>query len=506
MRHLVADLDGNLEINQNIEITIANTIKFYFNFKRGTSYDKRIRQEVFNLFKEKKANKSLFFPETTNLRPQGFNQIINSLLKRLWDEENFNGLAKIPPITFAESSLKDVTETKIGLDEVQDYTIHLKLIPFIPPDKNIFKMPEAEQIKQSATWIMNGNNIQSLIEKYKIIGLYTQTVFFAGQNLIALAGDYSKEGVSEAKKNVETDEKIIEERSSILAQVILSHPLTVQGYFKFSESTLKRSIQLNASENLTTDVNLKYFYEILSKGKSGQKLSEQQVATAAAKVMADFKKLAFSPKVKTEEEPILPAENHKSFAMVIDMVLFELRTLLKSTMDQATTSASLKRIQDRILVHTEDFKERHLTFTLLYLKEPGKPDRMNEKDFLEALIEKGKKFKIAEEDVKYIYFLIQSEKADFGNIPLSYFVAQSIKEDNNTNLNEKQANQLRSVLGNLPKEVLVNHFYHIREKLKAKVQTPEKILMVESITEYIHIKIAEFRFSWAKNKIQEFSG
>jgi hypothetical protein len=503
MRNLVADLDGNLELNQNIESSIQNTINYYFNFKEDSSFSKRIKQEIFTVFKDKKSNRTLFFPDSNKLKPMGFNQIMNQMVKRLWEEENFSGQAKLPNNNYVDNASKDLTGAKISLDDAKAYSSSLKLLPFLTTDQNIFKINLQEQVKLASNYIKNGNNLQSLVEKFKILGLYVQIVYFSGKALLNLAEDYAKEPIQKAEvKPPITDDKIIDERATLLTSIIMSHPMTTQGYFKFSEAALKRSILISGGENLNPEANLKYFFEILNKGKMGQKVSDQQVASAAAKIMADFKKMAFGPKEKPEDS-IEPAKGYRDFAMVIDMVLYELRNHLKGNFDNAKSTIFIKKLVDKISTFTHEFTEKHLTFILLYLKDPPKNERMSESEFLETLYQKGLKLKVAQEDIKYIYFLIQSEKSDFGTIPLSYFVAQVIREDNNSTLNEKQANQLKTLLGNLPKEVIVNHFYNVKEKLKSKVSQPEKILMVESITEYIHIKIADFRLKWAERKIQE---
>ena len=58
MANLLQDLEGKLEQSSNIETSITNHLKYYFNFKRDTSYEKRLHQELLLFFKEKKGNKN----------------------------------------------------------------------------------------------------------------------------------------------------------------------------------------------------------------------------------------------------------------------------------------------------------------------------------------------------------------------------------------------------------------------------------------------------------------
>ena len=46
MGKLLEDLEGQIILNQSDENTVANALKVYLNFQRGTTYEKRIQEEI----------------------------------------------------------------------------------------------------------------------------------------------------------------------------------------------------------------------------------------------------------------------------------------------------------------------------------------------------------------------------------------------------------------------------------------------------------------------------
>ena len=98
MRKLLEDLEGQIILNQSDESTVANALKVYLAFQRGTTYEKRVQEEKKAVFYEKKSNKSYFFPppKQNKLKTIGFNQMIHILIKRLWDEEDYFKITRNP--------------------------------------------------------------------------------------------------------------------------------------------------------------------------------------------------------------------------------------------------------------------------------------------------------------------------------------------------------------------------------------------------------------------------
>ena len=156
-------------------------------------------------------------------------------------------------------------------------------------------MQLSEQVKVCSDWIKNGNKQNALLERFKLIGGFVQTMYLLGQNLIKLGEDL------EANKNVsapteELNDNLIENRAGTLTQIIMNHQLTQGGYLKFSEATLRRSLILNAGNNLTKEgIGIKYIYSILTPAKSSG-ITDKEIAMAAGKILEEFKIAAFSEK------------------------------------------------------------------------------------------------------------------------------------------------------------------------------------------------------------------
>lgn len=53
MGKLLEDLEGQIILNQSDENTVANALKVYLNFQRGTTYEKRIQDEIKAVFMTK---------------------------------------------------------------------------------------------------------------------------------------------------------------------------------------------------------------------------------------------------------------------------------------------------------------------------------------------------------------------------------------------------------------------------------------------------------------------
>ncbi|MEM4271077.1 MAG: hypothetical protein QXO70_03210, partial [Candidatus Pacearchaeota archaeon] len=266
MKRLLEDMGDGVELSQNPEKTVENALKYYLNFQRDTPYEKRIRLEVAHIFNEKKNNRGYFFsaPNQFRLRGLGFNQIIQILIKRLWDEEEFTVISKIPKeIVFLDLEASDVSLAKVSLEDALRYVQNLRVLPFVVPELNFFQKKFPDQVKLCLQWLQKGNSIQSFLNRIKLVGAYPQTVFYAGQNLIQFAKEYEKNPAMQFIEEEVPTEKILEDKANILTRIVLSQPLVESGYFKFSELTLKRTIVNDASRALTEKENVNYLIEIL---------------------------------------------------------------------------------------------------------------------------------------------------------------------------------------------------------------------------------------------------
>jgi hypothetical protein len=502
MANLLQDLEGTLEQSSNIETSISNHLKYYFNFNRDTKYEKRIHQELVSFFKEKKNNKNYFTLEGNHakIKPVNFNSIMQFFLKRLWDEENFATIMKIPSsLVFIQEGTAHLKNAKVSLEDIQKQTSSFKLFSFIPPEKNFFSMQLSEQIKICADWIKNGNKQNALLERFKLIGGYVQTMYLLGQNLIKLGEDL------EANKNVSAptevlNDTLIENRAGILTQIIMSHQLTEGGYLKFSEAPLRRSLILNAGNHLTKEgIGIKYIYSILTPAKSSG-ITDKEIAMAAGKILEDFKIAAFSEK----KEDGKPSEglDLKDIASVIDLILYQVRNIIRAAEEPAKMRNSIRILSENLNQTCPAISERHITLIYLYIKDIFKLGKTATKDIYDTFISIAEKLKVPVGEAKCIYYLIDSENLESLKEPLTTFIDKYSKEEKKE-LNDKQVEMLKSIMGNFPKEVIINQFHSVREKIKLKVEDPNKKKMIETISNPIYSKIKDIRFSHAESKLKE---
>lgn len=525
MKRLLEDMGEGFELSQNPEKTVENALKYYLNFERDTPYEKRIRLELAIIFNEKKNNRSYFCsaPNQFRLRGLGFNQMIHILIKRLWDEEDFAVISKVPKeIAFLDLEASDVSLAKVSLDDALRYVQNLRVLPFVVPEINFFKKKFADQVKLCLQWLQKGNSIQSFLNRIKLVGAYPQTVFYAGQNLIQLAKEYEKNPAMQFVEQEVPSEKVIEDKVNILTRLILAQPLVEKGYFKFSELTLKRTILNDANRALSDKENVNYLIEILDKAKAnGLKVTEEQVKVTAGKISLDFRRILHNgtesttePEpsesrqlemklVKEEAEPA--TKTHKlqvDLAHAYDALLYELRNELKKNTSTMNLSFIIRSIVNKIKPYYPGISEKHLTIIYLYLKDLERKEHSIQ-DGIQYMKQMSKKFGLSEIEALTIYFLMLSEKEkEFKEVPLNQFVEQCIQIEGGL-LSKKQIVILKNLFGNLPKEVSLNHFYQVKEKLKDKTNEIRKKRAIDMLSEYVHVKIAERKSAWVYEKMRE---
>lgn len=214
MAKLLDDLEGQIILNQSDENTVANALKMYLNFERGSNYDKRILEEVKKVFLEKLSNKSYFFqpPKQNKLKAIGYNQMIHILVKRLWDEEDFFKITRNPSqISFISTETADISTANISLTDVQKFIANQNIFSFISSgDISFFNKSTPDQIRKCLTWIKNGNNMPKFLDRIRLVGGYVQTVFFAAQNLLVVAAEYAATG-----SGLESESNTTEENSAM---------------------------------------------------------------------------------------------------------------------------------------------------------------------------------------------------------------------------------------------------------------------------------------------------
>ncbi|NBU99657.1 MAG: hypothetical protein EBS19_15850, partial [Spirochaetia bacterium] len=311
---------------------------------------------------------------------------------------------KIPSsLIFIQESTAHIKNAKVSLEDIQKQTSSFKLFTFIPPEKNFFSMALSEQVKICADWIKNGNKQNALLERFKLIGGYVQTMYFLGQNLIKLGEDL------EANKNVsasteELSETLIETRAGILTQIIMNNQLTKGGYLKFSEAPLRRSLILNAGNNLSKEgMNIKYIYSILIPAKS-LGITDKEIAMAAGKILEEFKVAAFSE--KKEDGKSSEALELKSIASVIDLLLYEVRNIIRAAEEPAKMRNSIRHLSENLSQSCPGISERHVTLIYLYIKDIFKQGKPSTKEIFDTFISIAEKLKVPSNEARFIYYLI----------------------------------------------------------------------------------------------------
>ncbi|MCB1180360.1 MAG: hypothetical protein KDK36_22460, partial [Leptospiraceae bacterium] len=147
--------------------------------------------------------------------------------------------------------------------------------------------------------------------------------------------------------------------------------------------------------------------------------------------------------------------------------------------------------------------ENHLTLIYLYLKDLDRK-KHTVKEGISFFKIYGEKFKVPLLDSYILYFLLITDKTpEFTGLPLSEFVNLCIEDDLYGSISEKEGKILKSLFGNLPKEVSINHFYQVKEKLKQKVEDPGKKKAIDMLAEYVHVRIAEKKGNWAVEQMMD---
>ena len=113
------------------------------------------------------------------------------------------------------------------------------------------------------------------------------------------------------------------------------------------------------------------------------------------------------------------------------------------------------------------------------------------------------KLRVSLREIRTIYFLILSERDEvLAEMPLADFVDKCIAEDEKGILNETHIKILKTLFGNLPKEIKANTFYTVKEKIKSRIDDPNKKKMVDSLSELIHLRVRELRGKYALRQLK----
>ncbi|MBK6604988.1 MAG: hypothetical protein IPQ05_14145 [Leptospiraceae bacterium] len=426
MGKLLEDLEGQIILNQSDENTVANALKVYLNFQRGTTYEKRIQDEIKAVFYDKKNNKSYFFPppKQNKLKTIGYNQMIHILVKRLWDEEDFFKITRNPSqISFISTDTMDISTATVSLSDAQKFIANQNIFPFLSGgDIAFFGKQQGDQVRKCLTWIKNGNNMPKFLDRIKLVGTYVQTVFYAAQHLQTVAEEY-------VANNAQT-QSTTEEKSPL------------------SDSDAK--------------------LEALAHGPGADLL-------------------------KTKLD----------YAYIVDILLFEIKSFFKDASSNFNVQEAIRTITNRLKKDVPEIGEKHVTLIYLIMKEVVKKPNQTLDDLSFFFQNLEEKLRVSQREIRTIYFLILSERDEIlGEMPLADFVDKCISEDEKGILNDTHIKILKSLFGNLPKEIRANAFYTVKEKIKSRIDDPNKKKMVDSLSELIHLRVRELRGKYALRQLK----
>jgi len=437
MRKLSEDLEGQIILNQSEENTVSSALKIYLNFQRGTSYEKRVQEEIKAVFYDKKSNKSYFFPppKQNKLKAIGFNQMIHILIKRLWDEEDFFKITRNPSqISFISTDTLDISAATVSLADVQKFIANQNIFSFLSSgDISFFSKQQPDQVRKCITWIKNGNNIPKFLDRIKLVGTYVQTVFYAAQHLQEVAEEYVKANPTQSTSTQSNGQTGGEEKKGI----------------SDSDAKLEALSQSPGAELLNTKLDYPY---------------------------------------------------------IVDILLFEIKSFFKNQNQNFNVQEAIRTITVRLKKDIPDLSEKHVTLIYLIMKEVLKNPNQTFDDLSFFFQNLEEKLRVPLREVITIYYLILSEKDEtLSEMPLGDFVDKCIAEDEKGILTETHVKILKSLFGGLPKEIKANTFYTVKEKIKSRIEDPNKKKMVDTLSELIHLRVRELRGKYALKQIKEKS-
>lgn len=534
---LLHELDGNVQLSISDPASIEKAVSIYFNFDKGTDYDKRIRDEVITLFNQKKNNPSYFSftSKQTKIKPTGFNQIIHILVKRIWDEEEFALITKNPSeINFLEND-KEIKDAKVSLEDIERYISNLKILPFVTIESKFFALPDSNKARKALDWLKSdkSNTLPKLLQKLKLIGSYVQTVFYAGYHLMDIAQKaadnkpfLTPEEEEALRKREENAEVTKERKAEILTKVIMHQKEVREGYLVFTEPTLKRNLIHNHEDLLQKDTELKVYVDFLQQSKSHNlKLPNEVFVKCVERIVVEYRELleriksmphddhpTTNPKSSTvnttqthtvNSSPSTTSAHHPSmdFIFMIDGLLHEFRHIPKTQKSNTEIHTELDGFYGKIHKDFPSIEKKYVTLIYLLIKEAKKSPNVFDENSIKMLQDLSVKTGIPEKECQLIYLLIQSDNEPILlEKPLVEFVEDCLNQDEKGILNDSHKKALKSLFASIPPTVKAHQFYTVKEVIKSKMNEVPKKKMVDSLAELIHSKIREIRTNYVIQK------
>lgn len=520
MRPLLEDLKVNLELNKNPSETILQALNFYCSLKDDENYEKRIKDELLLILSEKRTSKAYFnIPfQNSRLKPSGYNQIIMVLLKRIWEEEDFTRMAKLPKeIRFLNLDETGYAGARISEDDVWRYTSNLNVLPFISSSTGFFQKRREEQIKQVQNWLKFGNKLSDFLSRIRLSGAFAKTIHSAGKNLAYFAEEYDRNPSFLDKALPDHSNSAPESFIDLLSEAVLSNHQVEEGYFKINELTLKRQFQNAEIKAEDSRHTLKVLFEILKESKvSSLKMEDEEIIKLGARILSDFQKTvssagntAIRPAVPSGYESYTKAfaalaeesNTRLDYAFLTDKLLYELREIIRKNPNPSELHLYIRSLTDSCRKTIPDITEKHITLSYLILREILK--NVPEKSMLEHTVQMAEKLKVSREEAVLLFHFLLSDRASGLQLSLKNFTEKCIAENQNSILSEKQIGILRGITGNLNDSVKAFQFQILKEKIKSKIEDEERKKIIDTVTELVHIRIAEIRAEWTVKAVKK---
>ncbi|MCB1193812.1 MAG: hypothetical protein H7A23_11200 [Leptospiraceae bacterium] len=508
---LLEKLDKEIDFSVIDFSAINKLLKLYINFELETDFANTIQQETKKIFVEKQKDLNNFFPppNQNKIRPIAFNAIIHSLLKRIWDEEDFHRITRYPSeINFLHNG-QEYSDAKIKPKDAQENITFLRLTSFLYPGTSFFTKTEEEQIARCADWIKKENSITKLIERIRLVGAYIQTVTFAGKILVKLSNSFAAEAKPEEQEieeeEISNDE--LEKRINKFIKIITDLREVRAGYITLKPAVLKRNLQLEDRKLIMKNTSLKDYFDFLLRYKSSTlKLTNENLMSCAEIVKVSYIK---SLSYKEEDTPPNSEPPPKIFVKldypyIVDILLFELRNIIKHSKNTLNVKEEIIQLTWKLKSDFPMIQEKNVMLVFLLLREVQKyPTRIEDRQKL--LFKKiSETLSVKMDEIYLVYYLIRSDYDEsLLKEPLSEFVDFCIKNDVKGLLNENQVKIVRTLFGNLSPKIKANQFFSIKQYIKSKVTDPAKKKQVDILTELIHLKIRELRSNWVLKKMKE---
>jgi hypothetical protein len=192
------------------------------------------------------------------------------------------------------------------------------------------------------------------------------------------------------------------------------------------------------------------------------------------------------------------------YPYIVDILLFEIKSFFKNAGQNFNVQEAIRTITSRIKKDIPEIGEKHVTLIYLIMKEVFKNPNQTLEDLSFFFQNLEEKLRVSQREIITIYYLILSEHDEtLSEMALADFVDKCIAEDEKGILTETYIKILKNLFGGLPKEIKANAFYTVKEKIKSRIEDPNKKKLVDTLCELIHLRVRELRGKYALKRLKE---